>query len=178
MRPAPGAGADDLRGETPITPFLAAYYVLSLIAVVAAWTKGGHPERLGAVATIMVFAVSFYTHELRVDGFYVGDAAVDLVLTAFFVWMALTRDRWWPLVMSGIMGLTLLVYVTALLVPDLSAYAVMSARIGLGILSMLTLLAGAGERWLSGEPAVSDLAGWRRRRRVEPEGTRLSRSSS
>ena len=38
----------------------------------------------------------------------------------------------------------------------------MSARIGLGILSMLALLAGPFERWLSGERAVSDVRAWRR----------------
>lgn len=151
-------------GETPITPFLAAYYLLSLVALVATWLKGGHPERLGALATLIVFAVSFYTHQLRIDGFYVGDAVVDVGLTAFFVWMALTRDRWWPLVMSAIMALTLLVYVSALVAPGIGPYAVISARIGLGILTMLTLLAGVGERWLAGERPVSTTEIWRPRR--------------
>lgn len=178
LRPAPNAGADDIRGETPITPFLAAYYVLSLVAVVVAWTKGGHPERLGALAMVVVFAVSFWTHGITIDGFYVGDAVIDLLLTVFFVWMALTRDRWWPLIMSGVMGLTLLVYLTGLLVPDLSAYAMISARVGLGIVTVLTLLAGTGERWLSGEQAVSDLAAWKRRRAGEPQGSSPSRSST
>ena len=136
--------------------------MLSLVAVTAAWMKGGHPERLGAVVTLVVFAVSFVTHELRVGDFYAGDAVVDFALTVFFVWMAVTGDRWWPLFMSAILGLTLLVYVASLVVPDVGPYAVMSARIGLGILSMLTLLAGPFERWLSGERAVSDVRAWRR----------------
>ena len=136
--------------------------MLSLVAVTAAWMKGGHPERLGAVVTLVVFAVSFVTHELRVGDFYAGDAVVDFALTVFFVWMAVTRDRWWPLFMSAILGLTMLVYVASLVVPDVGPYAVMSARIGLGILSMLALLAGPFERWLSGERAVSDVRAWRR----------------
>lgn len=136
--------------------------MLSLVAVTAAWLKGGHPERLGAAATVVVFAVSFVTHDIMVGPFYAGDAALDLLLTLFFVWMALTRDRWWPLVMSGVMGLTLVVYLAALVVPDLGQWAVMSARIGLGLLTMLTLLAGVLERWLAGERGVSEQKAWSR----------------
>lgn len=124
--------------------------------------KGGHPERLGAAAMLVVFAVSFITHDWRVGSFYAGDAALDLLLTFFFVWMALTRDRWWPLIMSGVMGLTLVVYVADLTAPGLDAWAVMSARIGLGLLTMLTLLGGVAERWLAGERPVSELSVWRR----------------
>jgi len=64
--------------------------------------------------------------------------------------------------MAAILGLTMLVYVASLVVPDVGPYAVMSARIGLGILSMLALLAGPFERWLSGESAISDVRAWRR----------------
>lgn len=130
--------------------------------MVAAWLKGGHPERIGALATIVVFGVSFYTHELMIGRFYAGDAVMDLLMTGFFLWLALHSDRWWALIMSGIMFLTLLIYLFALIVPEVGPYAVMSARIGLGILSMLTLLAGSAERWLAGEKAVSDLKRWRR----------------
>jgi len=144
--------------------------VLSLVAVVAAWMKGGHPERLGAVSTIVVFAVSYWTHELMIGRFYAGDAVLDLFLTVFFVWMALTQDRWWPLAMSAIMALTVLVYVAALVVPGVGPYAVMSARIGLGLLTTLILLAGVGERWLAGERAISDLKNWRRRRPLGRQG--------
>jgi hypothetical protein len=50
------------------------------------------------------------------------------------------------------------------LIPTLEQYADISARIGLGILMALTLLAGVGERWLAGETAVADAVQWRRRR--------------
>ena len=132
----------------------------------AAWLKGGHPERLGAMAILVVFAGSYLTHPLRVGAFYAGDAAIDVALTAFFVWMSLTRDRWWPLLMSAVMALTLLVYVASLSVPGVGPYAVISARIGLGILTALTLLAGPVERWLAGEQPVSRIAIWRPRRRT------------
>ncbi len=144
--------------------------MLTLVAVGVAWLRGGHSERLGALATLVAFAVSFYTHELRIGAFYAGDAVVDLLMTSLFVWLALTSDRWWTLVMSGIMALTLLVYVSALVAPDIGPYAVLSARVGLGILSSLILLGGAGERWLVGERAVSDREAWTRRRRSAAPG--------
>ena len=139
--------------------------MLTLVAVVVAWMKGGHPERLAAVVILTSFSVSFITHEWKVGDFYAGDAVVDVLLTAVFVWMAVTRDRWWPLVMSAIMGLTLLVYVASLTVPGVGPYAAISARIGFGILTALTLIAGAGERWLAGERAVSRQAFGARRTR-------------
>lgn len=140
--------------------------MLSLVAVTAAWVKGGHPERLGALVIMAAFAVSFWTHEIRIGDFYAGDAVVDLALAGVFVWMSVTRDRWWPLFMSAILGLTLLVYVASLTVPGVGPYAAVSARVGLGILTALTLLAGAGERWLAGERPVSATAVWGHRSRA------------
>ena len=140
--------------------------MLCLIAVVAAWLKGGHVERLGATAVLLVFAVSFLVHPLRLWNVHIGDAALDIGLMLFFGWLAFSRDRWWPLPMTAVMALTVLVHVAMFVIPTLGQYADISARIGLGILMALTLLAGVGERWLAGETAVADAAQWRRRRRA------------
>lgn len=126
----------------------------------AAWLKGGHPERLGATATLVAFAISYVTHPWRIGGFYVGDAVLDLGMAAFFAWLALRTNRWWPLAMTGIMILTLLVHASGVLIPHLSGYADISARIGLGILGALILFGGVVERWLAGEKAVSDRQAW------------------
>jgi uncharacterized membrane protein len=117
----------------------------------------------------------------------VSDAAIDLGLAFFFGWLALSRERWWPLFMTAAMVLTVLVHVAMFLVPTLGAHADVSARIGLGIVMGLGLLAGVAERWLAGELAVSDQRRWDRRRpparpvRPEPhspEGPALSRPIS
>lgn len=126
-----------------------------------AWLKGGHPERLGAAVLILVFGVSFLVHPWRLWNMHVGDAALDLATTFVFGWMAVTGNRWWPLAMTGVMALTVLVHVAAFADPMMSRHADISARIGLGILTGLTLLAGVGERWLAGEAPISPGAHWR-----------------
>jgi hypothetical protein len=134
--------------------------------VVVAWLKGGHVERLAAAVMLIAFAVSFALPTTRMWNVHIDDAAQDVGVTLFFGWLALSGDRWWPLAMTAVMVLTLLVHVLIFMVPGLGEYAEMSARIGLGILMALVLMAGAGERWLAGERAVSDTAVWRRRRGV------------
>ncbi len=126
-----------------------------------AWLKGGHPERFGATILILVFGLSFIGHPWRLWNVHVFDAAFDVATTLVFGWMAATGRRWWPLAMTGVMALTVLVHVAAFADPTMSRYADISARIGLGILMGLTLLAGVGERWLAGEAPVSAGARWR-----------------
>lgn len=140
----------------------------------AAWLKGGHPERLGATATLVAFAVSWLTHPWRIGTFYAGDAVLDLGTAAFFAWLALRTDRWWPLAMTGIAILTLLVHASGLLIPHLGGYADISARVGLGILGALVLFGGAVERWLAGEKAVSDRRTWTHVSQPESSASRLS----
>jgi hypothetical protein len=134
--------------------------VLSWVAIFALWLKGGRPERLTAGLMVLVFPVSYFLHPMRMGPVMVGDAALDIAMTVFFAWLALTRERWWPLVMTGTMVLTLLVHTATYLLPHVDTYSDLSARIGLGILSSLILLAGAGERWLAGERANLDLRTW------------------
>lgn len=148
----------------PITPFIFAYYLLSLVAFAVAWMKGGHPERLGALALLAVFGVSAFLPEVRMWNVFLDDAAVDAGLALFFGWQAMKRDRWWPLVMTALMVLTLLVHIAVFAAPTVGAYADVSARVGLGIAMAGTLLAGTAERWLAGERAVSDRSVWVRRR--------------
>ena len=124
----------------PIPPFLVAYYVLGLAAIVVAWLKGGYPERLGVVASVAFFGIAIFTHTWRIGTFYAGDTLTDLGLTLFFGWLALRTDRWWPLAMTAVLVLTLLVHAASVLLPDMHPYANVSARIGLGILSALILL--------------------------------------
>jgi peptidoglycan/LPS O-acetylase OafA/YrhL len=125
--------------------------------------KGGHPERLGAMALLAVFGISVFVPETRMWNVFLDDAAIDVGLALFFGWQAMNRDRWWPLVMTALMILTLLVHVAVFAAPSVGAYADVSARVGLGIAMAVTLLAGTAERWLAGERAVSGRSVWTRR---------------
>jgi hypothetical protein len=126
-------------------------------------------ERLAAAVMLITFAASFLLPSMRMWNVYLDHAVRDVGITLFFSWLALSRDRWWPLAMTAVMALTVLVHVSIFVIPSLGAYAEMSARIGLGIVMALVLMAGAGERWLAGEPAVSECKVWRRRRPPRPD---------
>lgn len=142
---------------------------MCLAAVVVAWLKGGDTERLGAVAFVVVFGLSFFLPPVRMWNMSVGEAALDLGLALFFGWLALSRERWWPLVMTAVMALTVLVHIVMFLSPGMGVYAEVSARIGLGIAMALALLVGSAERWMAGEFAVSDRRPWARRPGPEPD---------
>lgn len=94
---------------------------------------------------------------VRMGEVLVSDAVNNLTLAVFFVWLALRRERWWPLFAASVMILTVLVHVVTFLTPTLGEYENVSARIGLGIALTLGLIAGVAERWLAGEQAISDL---------------------
>jgi hypothetical protein len=89
-------------------------------------------------------------------------AIEDALLMVLFGWLALKSDRWWPLAMTVTLVLTVLVHVAMVLVPDLDHRADIAARLGLGVLTFLSLLFGVLERWLAGERPVSESARWRR----------------
>lgn len=141
------------------------------------WLKGGHPERLSAGLMILILPVSYILHPFRIGNVMVGDAAVDIGMLLFFGWLGLTRERWWFLVMTGVMVLTVLVHVSMFLLPRLEVYSDLSARVGLGLLGALTMLAGAGERWLAGERARSPGTAGRRDLAGLPDGADAAQRS-
>ena len=118
-------------------------------------------ERLAAAVMLVAFAVSFLLPSMRMWNVYFDHAVRDVGIMLFFGWLSVSRDRWWPLAMTAVMALTVLVHVSIFMVPSMGEYAEVSARIGLGILMALVLMAGVGERWLAGERPVSDLRGGR-----------------
>lgn len=149
-----------------MTPFQAFYLYFSLVVFALAWLKGGHTERLGVAVIVIAYLVSYVASPFQVDDLRAGEAAADIVLTLVFLWMALRRERWWPIAATAFMVLSLLVHVSMILVPELDPRADVSARYGLGMLTVIALLAGVGERWLSGEQPVSGSLSWRRRAKV------------
>lgn len=116
-----------------------------------AWFKGGQSERFAAAVLLIVFALSSLFPHVRNWNVDVADAVLDLTLTAVLARQAMTGNRWWPLAATAVMALTLMVHAAMFAVPTMSAYTDHSARIGLGIMLALTLMAGVGERWLAGE---------------------------
>lgn len=90
---------------------------------------------------------------------------MDLGFFAAIVWLALRRDRWWPLAAAACGGLTLIAHALVFMTPDLQQAHIrmdVASRWGIGVLMVLCLAAGVVERWMAGEPPASSGARWRR----------------
>lgn len=132
-----------------------------MLVFTLAWIKGGHTERFGATVLIIAWIVSS-APPVMIGRLHADHAVEDALLMVLFGWLALKSDRWWPLAMTTTLALTVLVHVAMVLVPDLDHRADIAARLGLGVLTFLSLLLGVFERWLAGERPVSESARWRR----------------
>lgn len=149
-----------------MTPFVLMYLVAGLGALTIAWLKGGHPERLGAVFWLSGWMVALPLNDVRLGDVRWAVAMIDIVAFAAFLWLALRRDRWWPLGVSACFVLIGGVHLSAFLIPDITPLGEASAQLGLGMLSVLMLAAGALERWLAGELPASATAVWGPRQRT------------
>lgn len=138
-------------------------HFLGLTAYVVGWLKGGHPERFGATALLIAYALSSITYRWRIGDFYWASAAEDLTLMLIMGWLALRSPRWWPFVVAAALALIMTIHGLTILNPALSSYAAASAHVGLWIVIDTALLFGVLERWLAGERAVSGQKSWRRK---------------
>lgn len=145
-------------------------------AYAVAWIRGGRPERFGASVLILNSLISVLTYRWQVGGFHLSAILESCVCLVAFAWLCFRSDRWWPIVMTGAMGLMLLTHIVRHVDPAVSQYAAASARVGLWHMADLTLLLGVWERRLAGEPPASRAA-WaaaarataaRRARRMSP----------
>ena len=133
--------------------------------MVVCWLRGGHPERFGAAVLVVDHLATIGFAEYGPVGqSYLSDLGRDVGVALVFGWLALRADRWWPFAVTAGVALSALVQVMGMVIPDLPRYAVLSALLGLWILIYTVMIASVAERWLAGEPAVSDAAVWRSRR--------------
>jgi hypothetical protein len=134
---------------------------LTVLAVALGWLKGGRPEREAVAVLIVGCFVSNLLFYVRIRNFSVGDAIGDTILLAGFGWLALRRDRWWLLVVFAIQLLVMVIHLTVVLTPAISARTDISARWGLLALLLSVMSAGVLERRLAGEIPVSPTRRWR-----------------
>jgi hypothetical protein len=155
-----------------MTPFVIALTATFFAAVIAGWLRGGHPERLAAAVLLLTRPVIVNPLvSWRIGDVYLDSTIEDVLWTLFFGWLAFRSDRWWPFAATAAMALVVLVHILTM-VTDISWAAAVSARVGLGMLAYLAVLAGVAERWMAGEAPVSrierDGPPWRRRVGVAP----------
>ena len=107
------------------------YYFLTLLALCtlyALWAGGG-PERIGAAVYALSVAA---THLIRTANgqrwlnVAVGEFTVDALVFIAFVVIALRANRFWPLWVSALLGISVLGHLARLAGPDIFwwAYAV------------------------------------------------------
>ena len=149
-----------------MTVFVLMYLVVGLAALTIAWLKGGHPERLGAVFWLTSWMAAIPLNDIRFGDLRWAVAMIDVASFAAYLWLALRRERWWPLGVAACYVLIAGVHLSALLIPEITPLGEASAQLGLGMLSVLMLATGAFERWLAGEAPASASAVWGRRQRV------------
>lgn len=94
----------------------------------------------------------------------------NFIIMLAFGWLAFRVDRWWPIAVTALLGLCVLVRIIGMANPDLSRFAMISALLGFWIVIYLVVLAGVVERWLAGEDSVSGGKTWRRRDQDKSDG--------
>jgi hypothetical protein len=157
-----------------MTPFQIALLVELALALALCWFKGGHTERLAAAWVLVIVVIDDgILPEISFHGFRPLDTLMSLTMAGVFLWIAMTRDRWWPFLAAGSTLLVLVVQLYVLLVGGIDLRAYISAHVGLMALLLLTMLIGVLERRVAGERAVFETtSGWRRSPRDEPDAPR------
>lgn len=120
------------------------YWTLLAGTLVFVLWRGGQPERTAIVAWTAASLLSTGSVELRLgsyDSVQFGVFAIDIVLLAAFVWLALRADRVWPLWVTGFHLVGVLTHVAKVLKPDLHpwAYAIGQAGGGYLVLAAITI---------------------------------------
>lgn len=167
----PAAGSP-IGGSGDITTFLIAGHIVAWVSFATACWKGGHVERLGAMVLAGDYLLVEAIYRSPIPHPYMIATVVQFLATLIFIWMAFRFDRWWLFAGASALVLCDLVTLLEFGLPELTRHAAVSAEVGLWLVVYTALLAGAGERWLAGEPAIGDSKPWRSRRASRAGGRR------
>lgn len=151
------------------------YYVMIfwlLLPVVggmaAIW--GGRPERIGAglyiAAAILTLMWRTHGHQ-RWVGIETGVLTIDLLLLVAMLILALRSDRWWPMIATAFLSLSMMAHMAKVMDPGFSrlAYALMAGASSYPV--VLTLMIAI--LWRRGRPGTT-IGG--RSAESSPAGTR------
>jgi hypothetical protein len=112
----------------------------AIVVLVLGYTlwRGGRDERVAAIALAIgvVLTKAVYVHQGQQTEW--GLLAVDAVLLAVLVWIALVSSRYWPIFAAAFQFLAVVIHLARMADPSLSGWAYISAEILFGY-----LLAGA-----------------------------------
>jgi hypothetical protein len=122
------------------------YFFLALLAGCCgyAWLCGGAPERIGAAifatGTLLTIAAAS-APPVRFSDVEIGIFAADFLTFAAFLILALRAERFWPLWMSGLLGVGLVAHLAKSISPEVVpwAYAVVLSVWSYPMLFLLVL---------------------------------------
>ena len=125
-----------------------------ILVVLFAFWRGRRPERLYAVLLVAgSFATRFAQDIVNLGDPQLGILAVDVVLLAIFLAMAMTTDRWWLLFATAFQLVEVVTHAAMILDAGIEGLAYMRGLAIWGYLSLLSLFVGV---WLisgADEPA-------------------------
>ncbi|WP_114228549.1 MULTISPECIES: hypothetical protein [Sphingomonas] len=121
---------------------IALYYGLVLLVVVIALVRGDREIRIAAIVCLCASALSTALINVETQ-IAVSVALIDLGMLAFFVALALTTHRFWPLWAAGLQLTTLMGHGLRLLQPSLLNIAYAAAMRFWAYPILLILLAAA-----------------------------------
>jgi uncharacterized membrane protein YfcA len=104
--------------------YVALFWIVSALLVIAAWVRGGWPERVitttllvGVIVTRLArspLAIRYHHVEWRI-------MVIDLITFAIFVWVAVRSNRRWPLLAAALLVPSLLAHLGRLINPAFHA---------------------------------------------------------
>lgn len=129
---------------------IAFYYALVAVVVIAAFRRGDQETRRAALVCLAASILSTAFMNFR-DQIPVIVALIDLAVLAFFITLALTTRRFWPLWVAGLQLTTVMGHGLRLLQPQLVdiAYAAAMRFWSYPILIILVAAALRSERYRS-----------------------------
>jgi hypothetical protein len=135
------------------------YWPLLLLTCGYALFRGGHYERLVALICVIGSIASVILHPLhgRYASVNAGELAVDCIVLAGFIAVALYSDRFWPLWVAGLQLTSSFAHVLKAIQPELIPHAYAAAVRFWSYPILLVLFIGA----------------WRSNRRTQQIGTSL-----
>lgn len=133
-----------LRGMIFHSLYQWASFLALVVSVAAGLWFGRWPERTGAVAMLAAWlATALSLNGTQLWGPQWSVMAVDVLLLAVLLFIALRSDRWWPMWASGFHGLSVVLHLTVIADPKIWARAYFVAGNAFSYLVMAALLVGA-----------------------------------
>lgn len=119
--------------------------ILSWATIALLLWRGRTPERIAAIAFLVVMTLSPVVAHLQTGGFRWAVALLSATLLALLYGLALTAERWWLLLATALQAVALATWVVTLVTPDTPVWAAVTVRLTVWLQLMAVSLFGIWE---------------------------------